>query len=72
MNKANVPPEMLHKLDKILSMELDQLNDAYVAEMFRLGRKILNENQPSLEEIYRLLIPEIFTLAAERKRQASH
>ena len=72
MTVANIPPDMLRKLDHILNMDLDQLNEAYVKKMLRLRKPILNDNQPSLEEIYKLLIPEMLDLAAKRKMQKAN
>ena len=67
-----IPPEMQRKLDKILEMDLDQLNDAYVEEMARRKIPITSDNQPDAAEIYKVLIPELFELAERVKRQRQH
>lgn len=69
MSMDKIPMEMRTKLSRILAMELDELNDAYIKKMMALGRPIVNSNQPSLDEMYRVLIPELFDLAAKVKLQ---
>lgn len=69
MGMEHIPMEMRVKLNRILEMELDELNDAYIKKMLALGRPIVNGNQPALDEMYRVLIPELFDLAEKVKNQ---
>lgn len=69
LGKFPIPQEMRVKLERILDMDLGQLNDAYIKKMLSMGRPIVNGNQPTLDEIYKVLIPELFDLAAKVKSQ---
>lgn len=71
LNIPGASKEMEAKFLRILSMDLDQLNEAYILEMKRLNVPIVNFNQPPLDEIYRVLIPELFELA-QKKRDSRH
>jgi hypothetical protein len=70
MGKDNIPIEMRRKFEIILDMDLDKLNDAYIdAFVKKHGHPPLNQNQPQLDEIYKMLIPELFEFAAEHHRR---
>lgn len=72
MNIPGASQELCKKFERILSMDIDQLNELYIMKMQELRLEIVNYNQPDLFEIYRVLIPELFDLAARAKRAKSH
>lgn len=59
---------MARKLEKILAMDLDELNEAYIEKMLELKKPVTDPNQPSLFEIYQTLIPGVFVLAEDVRR----
>lgn len=72
MSIKDIPIELQNKMQNILDMDLDQLNDAYLDEMRRQGRVIMPADQPQLDEMYRVLIPELFELAKEQRRKKAN
>lgn len=62
LKKLPMPEEMKRKLDKFLAMNYWELEEAYKTE---LASKNLPfpDHPPTLDLIYKLLIPEVFELA---------
>lgn len=64
--------ELCDKFERILAMDIDQLNELYIMEIQRRGLTIVNYNQPPLDEMYKVLIPELFDLAARFAASKRH
>lgn len=72
MNIPGASQELCEKFERLLAMDLDQLNQLYIQKMKAAGIPIVSWNQPDLDTIYRELCPEIFDLAARFKRERGH
>ena len=63
-----IPPEMQKKLDELGRMDVLELGEAYKKKLDEMGLPFPSQF-PTLDLIYKLLIPELFELAQKVNRE---